>query len=79
MLTILLAFNPKEIGLIPKSWARTLGPVVYESENESGGHFMAHERPEFLARDLKTMFGKGGGAFGVVNGKNGYDEERSRL
>ena len=39
---------------------------------------MAHERPEFLARDLKKMFGRGGGAFGVVGGKNGYDR-MSRL
>jgi hypothetical protein len=26
-----------------------------------------------LARDLKTMFGKGGGAYSVVKGQNGYD------
>ena len=35
-------------------------------------HFYAHEHPELLARDLKAMFGEGGGAFGVVKGKNGY-------
>jgi hypothetical protein len=52
---------------------------VYESDNESGGHFFATEKPEFLARDLRTMFGKGGGAFGVVKGKNGYDAERARI
>lgn len=56
----------------PKIWARTLGDVVFESENDSGGHFYATEKPELLARDLRTMFGKGGGAFGVVKGKKGY-------
>ena len=50
-----------------------MGPVVYEAENESGGHFYATEKPEYLARDLKTMFGKDGGAYGVVEGKSGYD------
>lgn len=40
---------------------------------------MARERPEWLARDLKRMFGKGGGAFGVVAGRNGYDDLKSRL
>lgn len=74
-----IAFNPKELRVIPASWARTLGPVVYESHNETGGHFMATENPGFLARDLRTMFGRDGGAFGVVKGKNGYDEEVSRL
>lgn len=65
--------------MLPKSWCRTLGPVVFESDNDSGGHFFASEKPELLARDLKTMFGKGGGAFGVVAGRNGYDDARSRL
>lgn len=68
-----LCFNPKELSSVPKLWGRTLGPVVFESENDHGGHFHSHEHPEFLARDLKTMFGRGGGAFGVVKGKNGYD------
>ena len=70
----LVAFNPRELVVVPATWARTLGPVVYESHNESGGHFMAIEKPEWLARDLNAMFGKGGGAFGVVEGKNGYNE-----
>ncbi|TGO19210.1 hypothetical protein BTUL_0005g00580 [Botrytis tulipae] len=70
-----LAFNPKELAVMPKAWGRTLGDVVFESDNlkEGGGHFYAHEKPELLARDLRAMFGKGGGAFGVVKGKNGYD------
>lgn len=68
------AFNPKELSIIPAIWARTMGEIVYESFNDSGGHFYATEKPDFLAKDLKTMFGKGGGAFGVVKDKSGYDE-----
>ena len=49
-----------------------MGPVVYESDNERGGHFAAWEKPEAIVRDLYQMFGKGGGAFGVVEGKAGY-------
>ncbi|CZT01177.1 related to epoxide hydrolase [Rhynchosporium agropyri] len=74
-----LAYNPKELMVLPKSWCRTLGPVVFESENESGGHFYATEQPMWLARDLRTMFGKGGGAYGVVKAKSGYDRNRSKL
>lgn len=40
---------------------------------------MAHEKPELLARDLKTMFGKGGGAYGAVEGKDGYIDVKARL
>lgn len=67
-----LARFPREIFVAPKTWGRTLGPVVHESFHESGGHFAAWEKPEVLAAELKKMFGKGGGAFGVVAGKNGY-------
>lgn len=74
-----MAYNPKELGVYPKTWCRTLGPVVYESDNPSGGHFFATEKPELLARDLRTMFGKGGGAYGAVKGKSGYDSTRARL
>jgi hypothetical protein len=59
----------------PKTWGRTVGNVVFEAENERGGHFYATEKPELLARDLRTMFGKGGGAYKAVKGKSGYDEE----
>ncbi|TGO51301.1 hypothetical protein BOTNAR_0361g00010 [Botryotinia narcissicola] len=71
-----LTFNPKELIVVPKAWGRKLGDVVFESDNskEGGGHFYAYEKPELLARDVRAMFGKGGGAFGVVKGKNGYDE-----
>ena len=56
----------------PRAWGRTLGPVVFESVHEDGGHFAAHERPQGLAEDLFKMFGKGGGAYGVIKGKAGY-------
>ncbi|KAF7865830.1 hypothetical protein EAF04_005995 [Stromatinia cepivora] len=77
-----LTFNPREIFVLPKTWGRTLGNVVFERDNggEGGGHFYALERPELLARDLREMFGRGGGAFGVVKGRNGYDGDgKARL
>ena len=67
-----LAYFPKELTVVPKTWGRTLGPVVYESEHESGGHFAAWEKPEAIVGDLNKMFGKGGVAHGVVKGKSGY-------
>ncbi|KAL0958923.1 hypothetical protein HGRIS_014239 [Hohenbuehelia grisea] len=66
------SYFPKELGSLPRSWIRKDHKVVFESEHERGGHFAAFERPEDLVGDLRNMFGKGGGAFGVVPGKNGY-------
>lgn len=54
------AYFPKELGVVPKTWGRTLGKVVYESEHERGGHFAAWEQPKVIAEDLNKMFGKGG-------------------
>jgi pimeloyl-ACP methyl ester carboxylesterase len=65
----------KDLILLPKLWNHTLGPIVYESEYESGGHFAAWERPDAIVKDLRTMFGKGGGAYGAVEGKNGGYED----
>ncbi|KAF5382510.1 hypothetical protein D9615_003064 [Tricholomella constricta] len=62
---------PKELVVLPRSWTKTSN-VVFESEHESGGHFAAHEKPQELVGDLRKMFGRGGGAFGVVKGKHGY-------
>ncbi|KAI9839840.1 MAG: hypothetical protein M1819_000030 [Sarea resinae] len=67
-----LSYFPKEVSVVPKSWGRTMGPVVYEAEYAAGGHFAAHEKPEDIAKDLKAMFGKGGPTYGVVKGKAGY-------
>ncbi|MCJ1373878.1 hypothetical protein MMC20_005108 [Loxospora ochrophaea] len=68
-----LTYNPRDIDVVPKTWGRTLGDVVYETENDAGGHFYAHECPELLVRDLKIMLGKGGGAYGLIEGNDGYE------
>ena len=60
-----LTWNPKELEIFPKNFGRTLGNVVYEAENEQGGHFYAHEHPGWLVRDLHKMFGKDINAFGL--------------
>ncbi|KAF8073535.1 Alpha/Beta hydrolase protein [Lyophyllum atratum] len=62
---------PKEIVHYPRSWTKK-PTLVFSSEHESGGHFAAHEKPRELVGDLRKMFGRGGGAFGVVGGKSGY-------
>jgi len=67
-----LSYFPKEIAVVPKLWVRAIGNVVHESDHERGGHFAAFERPEDLAGDVRAMFAKGGPAYGVVPGKNGY-------
>lgn len=65
---------PKDLILLPKLWNHTLGPIILESEAESGGHFAAWERPDVITKDLRTMFGEGGPAHEVVMGKCGYLE-----
>jgi hypothetical protein len=52
--------------LLPKLWNRTLGPVVFEGEYKSGGHFAAWERPEAIIQDLQRMFGTEGGAYHIA-------------
>ncbi|KAH3911688.1 hypothetical protein HBH56_127250 [Parastagonospora nodorum] len=42
------------------------------TEHDKGGHFAAYERPDAIVQDLRSMFAKSGGAFGVVAGKDGY-------
>ncbi|KAL9112989.1 MAG: hypothetical protein Q9227_002854 [Pyrenula ochraceoflavens] len=76
-----MTYFPQEIVSLPKAWLRQLGPVVFEGEagEEGGGHFGAWERPKIIVRDLRRMFGKDGGAGGVVKGRSGYIEGRSRL
>ena len=67
-----LAHFPKELSAVPKTWGRTMGRVVWESEHDKGGHFAAWERPEVIVADLRGMFGKGGGAEGAVEGRDGF-------
>lgn len=47
-------------------WNRQLGDVVFEKEQEKGGHFAAWEQPEALAQDLREMFRSDGPAFLAV-------------
>jgi hypothetical protein len=47
---------PKEIGIVPRSWAERLGNVAWWREHASGGHFAAWERPDELAGDLSDFF-----------------------
>lgn len=58
--------------IILLSWIPSIGNVVFEKRHTSGGHFAASEVPEKLVEDLFAMFGKGGPAYGVVEGKDGY-------
>ncbi|KAI0768969.1 alpha/beta-hydrolase [Trametes elegans] len=68
-----LSYFPREALQGPPSWASTTGRVVFTSTHTKGGHFAAHEQPEELVGDVRKMFGKGGPAYGVVPGKDGYD------
>lgn len=61
-----LSYFPKDLFVPPKTWGRTLGPVVFENYHPDGGHFAAHERPEKLAKDLQNMFSANGGAYKVA-------------
>ena len=61
-----LSYFPRDLLVYPKTYGRTLGDVVFEKFHSEGGHFAAWEKPELLAGDLKSMFGKGGGAEDVA-------------
>ncbi|KAI0060465.1 alpha/beta-hydrolase [Artomyces pyxidatus] len=67
-----VSYFPKEIVLAPHTWIRATGNVVFEARHPSGGHFAAHEKPEFLVGDVRAMFGKGGPVAGIVPGHSGY-------
>lgn len=65
--------QPKELRVVPKTWIWKLGNVVFERDHDSGGHFFAFEKPDYLVTDLRDMFRKGGGGYGCVQGRNGYN------
>ncbi|KAI0741435.1 epoxide hydrolase [Daedaleopsis nitida] len=67
-----VSFFDGDIMRMPKSWASMMGKLVFQAAHEKGGHFPGIEQPEALVSDLRKMFGKGGPAFGVVPGKDGY-------
>ncbi len=64
----------KDVILLPKLRNHTLGTIVFESEHAKGGHFAAWERPDDVVKDLRTMFGKGGGAGHCVDGSDGFED-----
>jgi len=66
-------YNWKDMETSPKAWVRKMGDVVFESDNDSGGHFAAWEKPEHVARDLKNMFGEGAEAAEGLGDTSGYD------
>ncbi|KAF2734206.1 alpha/beta-hydrolase [Polyplosphaeria fusca] len=53
-----------DLVMLPKLWNHTLGPFVFDSEHERGGHFAAWERPDVIVKDLLEMFHGGGAAYG---------------
>ncbi|KAI9762766.1 MAG: hypothetical protein M4579_000118 [Chaenotheca gracillima] len=61
-----------ELSKNPRIWNRTQGPIVFESDHPDGGHFAVFEKPELIAADLRAMFGRKGGAFGLIKGKDGH-------
>ncbi|KAG7005747.1 epoxide hydrolase [Physcia stellaris] len=61
--------SPRDLCILPSSWAKTLGPVVFEQRNEEGGHFYAYEKPELLVRDLKAMFSRDGETYKRISKK----------
>lgn len=65
-----LAHSPRELTVIPSTWAHTLGPVVYESFKKRGGHFAAWEIPGEISSDLQAMFGKGGPCYKIIGSKS---------
>lgn len=67
-----LVHLPREISVVPSTWAAALGPVVRQSERTHGGHFAAWEVPDAIIEDLRAMFSEGGPCYGVVPDRNGY-------
>ena len=55
-----LSYFPRDVIVLPSSWGRTLGPVVFEKRHEEGGHFAAYEKPELLVDDIRKMIRNGG-------------------
>ena len=74
-----LSHFPKELRVLPSTWTRTLGKVVFEKEHERGGHFAAWERPDAIVDDVREMFGRKGGAYGIVKGKDGFGNVAAKL
>lgn len=67
-----LSHSPQELRVLPSVWTRTQGDVVFEKLHDRGGHFFAYENPDLLIADVREMYGRDGGAAGVVSGADGY-------
>jgi len=63
-----LSHFPNDISVLHHTWTRVLGDVVFQKEHKRGGHFAAYEKPDEIVCDLREMFGKDGGACGVIEG-----------
>lgn len=48
-------------------WNRQLGDVVFEKEQDKGGHFAAWEQPEALVEDLRDMFRVDGPTYHAIH------------
>ncbi|CAD0088709.1 unnamed protein product, partial [Aureobasidium mustum] len=59
-------FIDQDLTIVPRTWGRTLGPVVFESEKKHGGHFLAYEQPEEVVADLRAMFGSRGPCHNIL-------------
>ena len=53
-----LSYFPKDVIVLPSSWGRTLGPVVFEKRHVEGGHFAAYEKPDLLVLDVRDLVKK---------------------
>jgi hypothetical protein len=54
------------------SHIKAAAKIVHEKYHARGGHFASHESPEALVTDVRQMFARGGPAYGVVKGADGY-------
>jgi hypothetical protein len=57
------SYFPKEVAATPRMWNRQLGDVVFEREQDKGGHFAAWEQPEAPVKDIRDMFRCDGAAY----------------
>ena len=67
-----LTHAPRELRVLPRAWTHTQGEVVFDKGHSRGGHFFAWECPDELVGDVREMFGRNGGAGGVIKGREGY-------
>ena len=64
----------RDVMVLPMRWNDSLGHVVRRKTFEKGGHFAAWESPGVIVEEVRTMFGRGGGAEGCVKERSGYSE-----